>query len=124
MRHHARKIRNRTALRLNKPTKMVKAGKFCQAMRVLSSGQLAMYGASSVQAMLCEMPGSKNTGMGNRPSNWRKTICWRASVAIDCSSRFAAARESRCSRKPYTPDSPKRVSFWQKSTKSRTVSKG
>ena len=103
---------------------MAKAGKFCQAMRVLFAGQLVMYGARSVQAMLCEMPGSKKTGMGNRPSNWRKTICWRASVVMDSSSRFAAARESRCSRKPYTPDSPKRVSFWQKSTKSRTVWKG
>lgn len=103
---------------------MVKAGKFCHTRRVLFSGQLVMYGARSVQAMLCEMPGSKNTGIGNRPSNWRKIICWRASVVIDWSSRFAAARELRCSRKPYTPDSPQRVSFWQKSTKSRTVSNG
>jgi hypothetical protein len=51
------------------------------------------------------------TGIGKSPSNCRNIICCRASVVMDCNSSSADGRESRCSRKPYTPDSPKRVNW-------------
>src|SRR5450755_992014 len=64
--------------------RMVKAGKFCHARRVWFAGQELMYGARSVQAHDCGTPVSNQTGMGKRPSNWRKIICCLASVEMDC----------------------------------------
>lgn len=67
-------------------TVMFSAGKFCQTSCVLFSGHDVMYGARSVQAMLCVIAGTNHiydgckcriprtldtilTGIGKRPSN-------------------------------------------------------
>lgn len=65
-----------------------------------------------------------HTGMGKSPSSCLKIISWRLSVEIDSRSRIALALESKCSRKPKVPLSPKRVIFIEKSMNSRTVWNG
>ena len=79
---------------------ILRAGKFCHSILGFEAGQVTIYGASKVQAIDWLIPVSNHTGIGKRPSNWRKTICWRASVVMESKSKLAAARESRCSKNP------------------------
>lgn len=52
-----------------------KAGKFCHANRVWSTGHELIYGAKRLHAQDWGTPTSNQIGIGKRPSNCRKIIC-------------------------------------------------